>query len=202
MLRLILVRHGETDRNSQMRLQGGRSDTPLNEKGEEQARCLGRALSGESLEAVYCSPLKRAMDTARAISGLHGLEPSPLPGLVELDMGVIDGRNISEIRASQLDFWTRWRAGDYSMSLPGGESLPQLRRRAWEAVRGILQRHPRGTVAAVSHSVALQTVLTAALGAPLESFSRFHVAVAGITILHIDGLRASLVTLNDTCHLA
>lgn len=201
MLRLILVRHGETERNSQKRLQGGKSDTVLNEKGQEQARCLGRALRSEKLDAVYCSPLMRAMETARAIAVYHHLEPQTLPGLAELDMGFIDGRNIDEIKESQLDFWKRWRAGDYSVSLPGGESMLQVRGRAWQAVQDILSRHPRGTVAVVSHSITLQTIITAALDAPLECFPRFHLGVASITILHIDSSRTSLVMLNDTCHL-
>ncbi len=201
MLKLILVRHGETERNSQQRLQGGKSDTPLNRKGKEQAQRVGDALKAEQLDAVYCSPLKRAVDTALEIAVHHRLAPQPLPGLAELDMGLIDGSNLSEIKESQLDFWKRWQTGDYSVALPGGESLSQVRQRAWLEVREVAGRHPEGTVVLVSHSITLQTVITAALRAPLECFPHLSIGVASISILRMNGDRASLVTLNDTCHL-
>ncbi len=201
MLKLILVRHGETERNAEHRLQGGKSDTLLNVRGEEQARCLGLALRNEKLLAIYCSPLRRALSTARAIGSHHGLEPVPVSGLEELDMGLLDGHNLEEVKASQLDFWRRWRQGDYAAGLPGGESPLQVRERAWQSLQGIAARHTEGSVAVVSHSITLQTVITAALGAPLQIFPRFSLGVASITVLRLDGDHTSLVMLNDTCHL-
>jgi probable phosphoglycerate mutase len=61
----MLVRHGETDWNRQHRIQGGSSDTPLNPEGKKQARELALRLSASSIEAIYSSPLKRALETAR-----------------------------------------------------------------------------------------------------------------------------------------
>jgi broad specificity phosphatase PhoE len=201
MLRLILVRHGETERNSKARLQGGKSDIPLNEKGRRQAYCLGSALQGENLKAIYSSPLKRALDTAQAISAHHHLKVQTDHTLVEIDMGLIDGLDLSEVKESQKDFWKRWCQEDYSVALPGGESLLQVQQRAWGAVQGIISRHQEGSVAVVSHSISLQIIITAILGAPLYSFTRFHLGVASITIFHIDDGKTSLVMLNDTCHL-
>ncbi len=201
MLKLILVRHGETERNSERRLQGGKSDTSLNARGEEQARCLGLALKSETVTAVYCSPLRRAMATALAIASHHGLIPSPQPGLAELDMGDIDGHNLEEVKTSQFDFWNRWRQGDYTVALPGGESPAQVRQRAWQVVQDIQGRHPEGTLVLVSHSITLQTIITAALDAPLVAFPRFTLETASISVLSLDGPRRSLAILNDTCHL-
>jgi broad specificity phosphatase PhoE len=202
MLKLILVRHGETERNFEARLQGGKSDLPLNEKGKKQAHCLGLALQGEKLEAIYSSPLKRACDTAQAISVHHYLKVQTDPALAEIDMGYIDGLELAEIKESQKDFWKRWDQEDYSVSLPGGESLLQVQHRTGGAVQGIIRRHQKGSVVVVSHSISLQIIITALLGAPLSSFIRFHLGVASITILHIDDSRTCLVMLNDTCHLS
>ncbi len=201
MLRLILIRHGETERNSEARLQGGKSDIPLNEKGRKQAQCLGLALQGEKLEAIYSSPLKRALDTAQAISVHHHLKVQTNRALEEIDMGFIDGLDLSEVKESQADFWKRWRQEDYSVPLPGGESPLQVQQRAWGAVQDIIRHHRERSVAVVSHGISLQTIITAMLGAPLSSFTRFHLGVASITILHINDDRTSLVILNDTCHL-
>jgi len=202
MLRLILIRHGETERNSEARLQGGKSDIPLNEKGRRQAHCLGLALQAEKLKAIYSSPLKRALDTALAISVHHHLEIQIDHALAEIDMGFIDGLDLTEVKESQADFWNRWRQEDYSAALPGGESPLQVQQRAWGAIQDIIRRHREGSVAVVSHGISLQTIITAMLGAPLSSLTRFHLGVASITILHIDDDRTSLVMLNDTCHLS
>ena len=201
MLRLILIRHGETERNSEARLQGGKSDIPWSEKGRKQAHSVGLALQGEKLEAIYSSPLKRALDTAQAISVHHHLKVQTDDALAEIDMGVIDGFNLAEVKESQTDFWERWRQEDYSVALPGGESLLQVQQRAWGAVQGIIMRHREGSVAVVSHGISLQTIITAILAVPLSSFARFRLGVASITILHIDDDTNSLVVLNDTCHL-
>jgi broad specificity phosphatase PhoE len=201
MLRLILVRHGETERNFEARLQGGKSDVPLNEKGRGQARSLGLALKDEKLRAIYSSPLKRALDTAQAISAHHHLKVETDQGLSEIDMGSIDGLDLTEVKESQTDFWERWRQEDYSVALPGGESPLQVQKRAWGVVQDIIRRNHEGSVVVVSHAISLQTIIIAILGAPLSSFTRFHLGVASITILHIDDERTSLILLNDTCHL-
>src|SRR4030042_2450164 len=192
MLILILIRHGETERNSEARLQGGKSDIPLNEKGRRQAHCLGLALQAEKLKAIYSSPLKRALDTALAISVHHHLEIQIDHALAEIDMGFIDGLDLTEVKESQADFWNRWRQEDYSAALPGGESPLQVQQRAWGGIQDIIRRHRAGSVAVVSHGISLQTIITAMLGAPLSSFTRLHMGVASLTILHIDDDRTSL----------
>jgi broad specificity phosphatase PhoE len=112
MTKLILVRHGETERNSGARLQGGKSDLSLNDRGRRQVRYLGLALKDEKLEAVYSSPLKRALDTAQAISAHHLLKVQTDPALAEIDMGFIDGLDLAQVKESQPDFWKRWREED------------------------------------------------------------------------------------------
>ncbi len=201
MLRLILVRHCETERNLASRLQGGKSDIPLNENGIRQARSVGFALRGERLLAIYSSPLKRAYDTAREISLYHRLKVEKVPALAEIDMGIVDGLDLEEIKENHKDFWRRWREEDYLIPLPGGESPLQVQKRAWGAIKSIIQRHGEGCIGVVSHGISLQIIVTALLEAPLSSFFRLHLGLASITIFHIENGRASLVLLNDTCHL-
>ncbi len=201
MMRLILVRHGETERNSEARLQGRGTDLPLNERGRNQVQYLGLALKDEKLEAIYSSPLRRALETAQAISAHHHLQVHTDHALEEIDMGSIDGLDLAQVKKSQADFWKRWREEDYSVPLPGGESVLQVRQRAWGAVQGILGLHREGTVAVVSHALCLQTVITAILGVPLSIFPRFRLGLASITTFQIDDERTILVCLNETCHL-
>jgi len=133
---VVLVRHGETEWSRTGR-HTGRTDVPLTEEGERQARAL-----------VLSSPLRRALDTAR----LAGFEPEVRDDLAEWDYGEYDGVTTPEIR-EQVPDWTIWRYGAL-----GGESVEQLAARADRAVAELLE--VEGDVLVFSHGHFLR-VLTA-----------------------------------------
>ena len=95
-MRLILVRHGQTQWNLERRFQGGGSDIRLNELGHRQARCAGMALKTEKIDAVYSSPLSRARDTSREIARHHRLRVRVEPGFTEIDAGDLEVGRLSE----------------------------------------------------------------------------------------------------------
>ena len=86
MLEIILARHGETDWNV-AEVFRGRADVELNETGINQAKLLGKHLSGVKMEAIYTSPLKRALKTAEAIADYQALEVNIVHGLSDFDFG-------------------------------------------------------------------------------------------------------------------
>lgn len=200
-LKLFLIRHGETPLNSERRIQGSSSDPGLSERGKRQAERVGLALREERLSAIYCSPLKRAQQTAQAISPYHSLPISLEPALKEIDAGLIEGLSMEEVKSQHSDFFQEWRAGQGELRLPGGESLAELQERVWGAFQGIVQRHPEGAVAVVGHAFVLVTLVCRALDLSLPSFRRFHLDAAGISVLSWKEERASLTKFNDTCHL-
>ena len=132
-MRLLLLRHGQTDWNLVPRFQG-HTDTELNEKGRTQAAALARVLVREPIKAVYASPLKRAFVTAGLVAAEHGLTVRPDPGLKELHHGDLEGHQPDELRRRWSDIMTRWYSGDVAMRLPGGESMQDLQDRAWAAI--------------------------------------------------------------------
>jgi broad specificity phosphatase PhoE len=199
---LFLIRHGETDHNRRG-LALGRADVPLNDLGRSQARCLAAALETEPLSAVYASPLVRTVETASPIASAHGLELQIEPGLIEMDIGEMDGLTFAEVRERYprlLDTWTSEEGP--AQPVPGGESLLDVQRRAIQALNAIIDRHPEASVCVVSHNFVLLSVLCHFLGAGLSTFRRLHHSVAGITTVEVrDGGKPRITRLNDTCHL-
>jgi broad specificity phosphatase PhoE len=144
---VVLVRHGETEWSRDGR-HTGRTDLPLTETGEGQARAVGKALRGREFALVLSSPLTRALSTAR----LAGFEPEVRDDLAEWDYGEYDGLTTPEIR-ERIPDWTIWQYGAI-----GGESVEQLAARADRVVAELTA--VEGDVLVFSHGHFLR-VLTA-----------------------------------------
>ena len=146
-MEVVVVRHGETEWSRTGR-HTGRSDIPLTENGERQARAVGEALRGREFALVVSSPLIRARETAR----LAGFEPELRDDLAEWDYGEYDGLTTPQIR-EQVPDWTIWGYGAV-----GGESVEQLAARADRVIAELLTVD--GDVLVFSHGHFLR-VLTA-----------------------------------------
>jgi broad specificity phosphatase PhoE len=142
---VVLVRHGETEWSAALR-HTGRTDLPLTEAGEEQARAVGKVLRGQEFALVLSSPLRRALDTAR----LAGFEPQVREELAEWDYGDYEGRTTAEIRETIPD-WTIWAYG-----AAGGESGAQVAARVDRVIGEIL--HVDGDVLVFAHGHLLRVL--------------------------------------------
>ncbi|HEY5638530.1 MAG TPA: histidine phosphatase family protein [Dehalococcoidia bacterium] len=201
-MNLLLVRHGQTEHNRR-NLALGRDDVPLNETGLRQAEALSRALSEERLTAVYASPLERARRTAEAIARPHELEVVIDDGLIEMDVGEMDGMPFPELREKFPAFIESWLGSEGANErMPGGERLLDVRERASAALSAIVKRHPDGRVCLVSHNFVILSLLTHLLGLELSGFRRLKHSVAAVTRVEWRGEFPMVVSLNDTCHLA
>jgi broad specificity phosphatase PhoE len=196
-----LVRHGETVWNQQRRIQGGGSDIELSEVGRKQAESLGLWLKGMEMNAIYSSPLKRALDTAQAIAGHHHLAVQVEPDLREIEAGELEGVAIAEFGASLSQFLLRWRQGQGSEKMPGGESVVDLANRAWPAIERIIDKHEGRIVVVASHYFVTVVIICRALGLPLNHIERIRVQNASVSTLDFGDNGACLVSLGDTCHL-
>lgn len=161
-LQLILLRHGETDHNTGLRLTGW-GDPNLNEKGREQARTAAERLVAEyKIEQLYVSPLLRAAQTAEPLSRLTGLTPIMNEGLKELNFGEMEGMSIPEIKERMPEIFTAWRSDDPTFGWPGGETREvfhtRVDRALWEIIRAEAGVHE--TIAVVGHGAALAGFVT------------------------------------------
>jgi glucosyl-3-phosphoglycerate phosphatase len=165
-----LVRHGETEWNATKRAQG-QADVPLNDSGRLQAEEAAAQLDGVNLAGVYSSDLSRAIDTAEPIARSHGLEVVTDPAFREIDQGKWEGLLLDEIRARWPGMWGPAR---HHVQRPGGESPQQVQKRALEGVARVVERHPRGAVAIVSHGGTIRWIVAHALGYDMEGSARIR----------------------------
>jgi len=201
-IRILLIRHGETDWNRNGRFQG-RSDLPLNQKGKDQAHALALALKDEPLTAIYSSPLTRARETARVIRDFH---PSiPLieeEGLVEMNLGEFEGMEAGHWVVGHADFLKSWRETPASVRMPGGENLQEVQARAVGTLERIAKLYPmESTLLLCSHNVVNLTILCYALKIPLNRFREVRQETAALNILYIEGERLVAKVVNDRSHL-
>ncbi len=195
------MRHGETEWNRLRRIQGGNSNTPLSEKGEQQAESLALRLKSEGIQAIYSSPLRRSLDTAQAVARHHQVEVDLEPDLTELNLGELEGIPIDDLDKSFNELLITNSQGEVLPRVPGGESLIEVQQRAWSAIQRLVSQHPEGAIVVVSHYFAILTIICSALNLPLSQVGRLRVDTGSISALIFDEKVPHLVLLNDTCHL-
>ncbi len=200
--RVVLVRHGQTAWNREARFRG-RADLPLDRFGQSQAEATGRHLLERwPVDAVYASPLQRALQTGAAIAGAHGLSVQPFEGLLDIDFGAWEGRPIHDLAERHPELWQAWMETPHTFRFPGGESLDQVRDRVLTGLHELTARHAGGCVGMVGHTVVNRVLLCAVLGLGNDRFWRLEQETCAVNVFDIDddGL-FTLVLLNDTCHL-
>ena len=201
MVKVILVRHGETEWNRLRRIQGGNSDTQLNQRGRKQAASLALRLKQEEIQAVYSSPLQRAQDTARAIAGYHQLPVGVEPSLKEIEVGELEGVSIAEVGKHLSQLLIRHSQGEELPRIPGGESLTEVHHRVWDTIQRLVGRDCDGVLVVVSHYFSILTAVCSVLNLPLSQIDRLRLNSASISILTFDEQATRLTLFNDTCHL-
>ena len=201
-MKLVLVRHGETEWNKTGRFQG-HCDVALNDRGVAQARATAQAVAGWQHTAVYSSPLSRAMQVAKEISHLSGMPVVPVAYFKELRLGDLEGVTGEELRRGWPELYTTWRGNPGAAVMPNGESLVELQERAWSALMDLEQIHGADdAVIVVSHNFAIRTMIGKLLGMPLANFHRMSLNLASICIIESDQRGRRLVRYNSIHHLS
>jgi broad specificity phosphatase PhoE len=178
-------------------------DPPLSELGESQARLVGMALSTERIDAVYASPLRRALETGRQIARHHRLEPTVLPDLREVHVfrdippekrptDVIDAQVLAGIRERMLHekSWDVY---------PHSESSHEFRRRVINTIEGIIISHPGDRVVIACHGGVINAYVGHIIGSRYDMF--FQPAHTSINLVAGGEGRRALHYLNNTQHL-
>jgi len=199
MTRIFIARHAETEWNRIRRIQGGGSDTPLNETGLRQVKCLAGRLATEKLEAIVSSPLGRAKVTAEAIAREHGNVHIELePDLREIDAGELEGRLVAEVGGGLGLLLTAITTNGLPR-LPGGESLADVRDRAWRIIQRLAARFPDGEVLIVTHYFVALSIICRVLGLLETDIRKFRLNTGSLSVIEVDTAGAKLVVFNESC---
>ena len=167
------MRHGETVWNVEGRVQG-HQDSPLTVRGEEQARAVGSALSDIAFAHAYVSPSGRCQRTWELMCERLPQKPpvTITDEIREIGHGLWEGRTEAEVKVLTPDIWARYRERpDEFLGAPGGESLHQVRRRAFSLLRRAVSTTSSGArLLFVTHGVTTKVILITVAARPLKDF--------------------------------
>ncbi|HEY3462809.1 MAG TPA: histidine phosphatase family protein [Gaiellaceae bacterium] len=180
--RLLLIRHAQPSEEARGRCYG-RLDIGLSTRGQRRAQLIARTLDRVPLAAVYSSPSARALETATPLAGAHQISPIVDDALREIDFGELEGKSYDEIQATRPDIYRTWMQAPTSVRFPGGESYPQLQRRALSSMDAIRNRHNGELVSIVSHGGILRAMLAASLRIPDDAIFRLDQSYGGLSII-------------------
>lgn len=188
-----LLRHGQTVLNPEIRFRGQR-ELPLSRTGRREALAAARTLAEDRVDAVYASPLSRALEVGTAIAAASGLDDViEHEGLTNLDYGRWEGLTRGECRDVDPDAWNRYLTDPEHAHCPGGESLAAAADRVVRALTEIGERHAGKTVAAVSHGVMLRLAVLRIAG-PITANWQFALPTDGSITFEIEDGDIRLVT--------
>lgn len=191
MLRLVLVRHGQTDANLNHMLQG-QSDGELNVTGIQQVQELGRHLKGFRIDQVITSTMRRAHDTAAAIAQYHHLPVMTNPLIVEWNCGVLDGVPAEVFRKKLQESNVLLS----SFRPEGGETLLEVQQRAAAFLSDVIANYQDQTVLVCSHGDFMRTLMSLLLQISIEEASGIYFDNASYSILELEDRHWNTVALN------
>ena len=196
-MKLILVRHGETEWNIRNRVQGQKG-VPLNKKGKEQAKKVALRLKNEQIDVIYCSDLKRAKQTAAEIAKFHKVSLIYTKILRERSFGRIEGIPIEDYRNMR----EKTGLATYLYRPPGGENYVDMQKRVKKFLAMIKKKHSKQNVLVVSHGGVIRTIITVLMQKPLSTSHEIEQHNAAVNMIELKtGSSPKIHYLNSTEHL-
>lgn len=198
MGRLILIRHGETDKNLNKSLHAANDIESLNLTGREQIEATGDRLKELSPSKIYSSREKRAVESAQILAERLGIAMEEIDGMQEWNLGVFTGKTSDEVRKvlSSMTFQERY---DYVPEK--GESWRDFEKRLIVAVQKIVKENKDKTIAVITHGGVIRALMPFLLNIKEESFKDIP-GNASLTIFDFDDKGFHQVTVNDASHLS
>lgn len=199
--RIYLIRHGATQLSAEDRFAGA-TDVDLSDEGRKQAQALAVRLADDHITAVYCSPMRRTVETASIVARPQNLKPVTRDGLREIHHGRWESMRRGEVEAQFPEEYAAWEEDPFTYAPLGGESGLSVMARALPVIREIVAQHRDENVAVVSHKATIRLLLSSLLGFDPRGYrDRLDQAPACLNVLDFkDTVRVRLMLFNDVSH--
>lgn len=193
---VLLVRHGTTGTTGKV-LPGRAKGLHLADSGVAQAeRAASRITELKRVDAVYCSPLERARETAAPIGKALGIRPKVERGLIECDFGEWTGAELQKLM--KLPEWQTVQRAPSTFRFPDGESFTEMQVRMVSALDKLRLEHPGGTIVCVSHADPIKAAVAHAVGTHLDLFQRIVISTCSISVLSWTSMGPVVLAVNST----
>jgi probable phosphoglycerate mutase len=194
MTTFLLIRHAMNPWIGRA-LAGHTPGVHLDDEGRGQAQRLVERLQDVRIDAIYSSPLERALETAEPLAAARGLAIQPRQRLIEIGFGEWTGREIALLDDDA--HWKRFNSFRSSTRIPGGELMTEVQTRMLDEMEELRQNHRDGSVALFSHADVIKCAVTFYAGAPLDFMHRFEISPASVSIIKLNDQGAQLLAVNN-----
>ena len=198
MTTFFLIRHAACPGVGQ-KLWGRTPGIYLNEKGEMQAERLADRFQDIKLDAIYSSPLERAVQTATAIARPMKLEVRQSAAANEINFGQWTGKTFEELDTD--DHWRRFNSHRSMTMVPGGESFLEVQNRIVKEIEELALHHGKAQVAIVSHADVIRAAVAYFAATPIDMIERFQISLCSVSVVAVDSANATLLTINSPLDL-
>jgi probable phosphoglycerate mutase len=201
-LKLYFLRHGQTTFSRDNNFCGSGMNPPLTDDGAAMAKCFADFYRDTKWQAVYSSPLQRAVATAEPLCKVLGVMPKLRDDLAEIAYGVWEGKTVQEVERDFHDDYIRWSSDPAWHAPTGGEPAIVIAHRALRVIEEIKSAYDEGNVLVVSHKATIRIILCSLLGIDVGRFRyRLGCPVGSVSIVEFSTHGPLLHALADRTHL-
>lgn len=201
-LTLYFLRHGQTAFSRDNSFAGSGLDLELTPIGQEMAQAFAEAYQATPWQAIYSSPMRRAVATAQPLCTAGKMDMQLRPGLTEMSFGLWEGLTQEEAQAQYPQEYLRWSIEPAWYPPPVGETAREVARRVMPVIDEIIQQFSDGKVLVVSHKSTIRIILCRLLGLEAGLYRhRFDCPVCSVSIVEIKEQGPFLRALANRMHL-
>lgn len=197
MVKIFLLRHGECWSNRNNIVEGGLSDSKLTPEGIKQAKKLALALKKEDINAIYSSPLKRTLETAKIIAAQQKINVIDSNELREINFGNLEGKSWSSVYKTIPN----WKEIRHKYKPKKGESQEELEERVLIFLNKIISKHKKDTIIIVGHGSVNRAIIGNLLKIDLKSRYSLRQSNGCLNLIEISDNKVIIHKTNDISHL-
>lgn len=195
MTTYLLFRHGDNDAVGKW-FAGRSPGVHLNEEGRQQAARIAERFGSCAIDAIYSSPLERAMETATPLAERLGVPVQTHDGLIEVAVGDWTRRTFDELAGDEN--WMRFNSLRSSTRAPNGELMLEIQARMVQCIEEWRVKHDNETIALFSHADVIKAALLLYAGIPLDFINRLEIYPGSVSVVTLHEASARVLRVNDT----